>query len=731
MGGGILALAAVVVVQRQLWPAPLGILVQGVVIGGLTALIAFGIALVYRANRIVNFAQGDLGAVPTMAAVLLIVSAGLPYFVALPLGIVLAIGLGAVIEFLIIRRFAHAPRLILTVATLGIAQLMAGLSLALPAILRNAFPDTFDAETPSQFFPAPFEFELEIYPVIFRGNDLIAVIAVFLVIIGLAAFFRFSRIGIAVRASAENGDRAMLLGVPVKRIQTIVWVIATTLAFLAMFLRAGIIGIPLGQVLGPAILIRALAACVIGRMESFSRIFLAAAALGVIEQAIQWETRQASLVSPILFVVVMVTLLLQRRGMLARTEEQSHWQAAGDVRPIPPELVHLPEVKWAVRGVLALLALFAVALPAFIPESRVNLAGGVLIFAMVAVSLVVLTGWAGQVSLGQVAFLGIGAAVAGSITSRLGWDLLIALLIAGVVGSVMAVVIGLPALRIRGLFLAVTTLAFAQATALYFISRSGAFAGLLPVGRLERNPLAGIVPIRSETQYYYLILASLVGVLAMVRQLRRSRVGRVMVGIRENERGAQAYGINAMRAKLTGFAISGFIASLAGGLYVHQQRALDINPYAATESLSVFTMVVIGGLGSVPGAILGAVYVQGAKHFLPSQMSFFAGGLGLLLVLVALPGGLGSLIYKARDAYLRQIATRRKVMVPSLFADARDLDSVVSGRDKGMAFLRDMADQMDARRAGATAVAKPPGEGDPPEPDEAIDAPAAGTGRTR
>src|SRR4029450_5491401 len=99
-----------IVVQRVLCPAPTGVLVKGIVIGGLTALISFGIALVYRANRIVNFAQGDLGTVPTMAAVLLIVGPGVPYFVALFGGLALAIVLGAVVEFAIIRRFTRAPR---------------------------------------------------------------------------------------------------------------------------------------------------------------------------------------------------------------------------------------------------------------------------------------------------------------------------------------------------------------------------------------------------------------------------------------------------------------------------------------------------------------------------------------------------------------------------------------------------------------------------------------------
>ena len=731
---GVAAFIGLLVVQRMLWPAPAGVLAQGVIIGGLTALISFGIALVYRANRIVNFAQGDLGGVPTVMAVLLIVGPRLPYFVAFPLGIVAAVLLGALIEFTIIRRFSGAPRLILTVATLGLAQAMAGLSLVLPRLASNTFPGVFDITTPPQSFPSPFDFSFEIHPIVFRGNDLIAVLAVVVLIVLLFAFFRFTNVGIAVRASAESAERAMLLGIPVKRVQTTVWVLATVLAFIAMFLRAGVVGLPLGSVLGPAILLRALAACVIGRMENLTTIFFAAVGLGIIEQSVLWHTGRGVLVAPILFVVVIGALLFQRRGRLARTEQQSAWQATSDVRPVPPELATLPEVRWVFRGLLAVLLVFLLALPMLVPESRVNLFGVMLIFAMVAVSLVVLTGWAGQVSLGQVAFLGIGAAVGGAVTSRLGWDLVIALGLAGVAGGVVAVVIGLPALRIKGLFLAVTTLAFAQATAVYLLSRTE-FGWWLPEGRLERRPLLGLISVETETEYYYFVLACLLLVLSVVRRVRASRVGRVLVGVRENERGAQAFGVNPTRAKLTAFALSGFIASFAGGVFVHHQQSLGIQPYATEESLAVFTMVVIGGLGSVPGAILGAVYVQGAKYFLPNQLTFFAGGLGLLLVLMALPGGLGSLLYQARDGYLRIVANRRKLLVPSLFADARDLDAVVTGRDKGMAFLREMADEMDRQRLAARGTSPATGapnsspplldvEAEPTEDDQ-----ASGVGR--
>ncbi len=662
-----------VAVQQRLWPAPLGVIVQGVVIGGLTSLLAFGLALTYRSNRIINFATGDLGGAPAALGVLLIVGPGLPYFVAMPIALVAAVALGALVELLFIRRFFKAPRLILTVVTIGIAGLLAGVEAILPR--------AFDIQVPPQSFPSPFDFSFEISPVVFRGNDIIAMLAVPIAILALAGFFRYTRIGIAVRASAESAERASLLGVPVKRLQTIVWVVSTVLATVAILMRAGIVGLPLGSAVGPAILLRALAAGVIGRMEKLPTIFVASVALGIVEQSIVFSTGQTGYVDPILFLVVLGALLLQRRSAASRVEDaqQSSWQAAKAVRPIPRELRSLVEVKRAVLiGKLALCAAL-VALPAVLPDSRVNLAGVIVIFAIIGLSLVVLTGWAGQVSLGQMAFVGIGAAVGGWATATQGWDLLVALPLAGFAGAAAAIVIGLPALRIRGLFLAVTTLAFALAMSTYGLNVQ--YVGWLPDGRVPRPMILDRIVISSETRFYYVILVGFAVAVWMVNGLRRSHAGRVLVAVRENERGAQSYGINVIGAKLTAFAVSGFLAAFAGCLLVHHQQSLGISAYLPQESLKVFVMVVIGGLGSVPGALIGAAYLQGVTYFasdLPAAVrnlvTFLSTGLGVVVVLLALPGGLGSLLYGLRDRLLRDLATRKGIHVPSLIADSRTDD---------------------------------------------------------
>lgn len=670
-GGALLILWLALLIQRRFLEVPVGVLVQGVVIGGLTALIAFGLALIYRANRIINFAQGDLGGIPASLGVILILGSGFPYFVALPIAIATGIALGAFVEFVFVRRFFKAPRLILTVVTIGVSQILAGVATALPR--------AFGLESLQNTISSPLALSFNIGSVRFGGNEIMAAVAVPLVIAALAAFFRYTNIGIAVRASAESADRASLLGVPVKRIETIVWVVATVLATVAIFLRAGILGLPIGSVLGPTILLRALAAGIVGRMERLPVIFTASLALGVLEAALTYRG-EVALIDPALFVIVLGTLVLQRRRSGSRVDDDatSSWQAALDVRPIPRELRDLPEVRWGIRGVLGLGILALLVLPLMLGEGQINLAAVVLIWTMIAISLVVLTGWAGQVSLGQLAFVAIGAVIGGYLTTTRQWDISLALLGAGVAGALAAVVIGLPALRIRGLFLAVVTLAFALAVSAVVLSP--VYLPWIPSGRIDRTALFGRIAIDSEQRYYYFCLGILVLLVSMVRGIRRSRTGRVLIGVRENARAAQAFGVSTTRAKLTGFAVSGFIAAVAGAVFVHHQQSLGLSAYDVSQSRRAFTMVVIGGLGTIPGAFLGAFFIQGVDYFrnvfpevIRPYLQFLTSGIGLILVLLLLPGGFSQGFYGLRDRLLRRVAERRQLLVPSMVADSRSI----------------------------------------------------------
>jgi branched-chain amino acid transport system permease protein len=170
---------------------------------------------------------------------------------------------------------------------------------------------------------------------------------------------------------------------------------------------------------------------------------------------------------------------------------------------------------------------------------------------------------------------------------------------------------------------------------------------------------------------YFFALAALLVTMYIARNLRHSHTGRMIIAVRDNEVQAEANAINVTRVKLQAFVISGAIAGLAGGVYVLTQNGLNTDSFDAAVSIKLFSMVVIGGLGSLPGAVMGAMYVRGAEFFLPKGYAFLATGFGILFLLIFLPEGLGGLVYGLRDRYLRFVAKRRKLVVPSLLADRR------------------------------------------------------------
>jgi len=645
--------------------APAGIIVVGVVFGAINSLVAVAIVLVYRANRVVNFAAAEFGSVAAVVAIELHIQQHVNYFVSIAAGVVLAAIVAAILEVLVIRRFAKAPRLIVAVVTIGLAQVLNGLSVVIPLEWNHAR----NAGT----FTTPFHMHYSVFPVILNGNHVLAVIVVPIVLGALAWFLRATYWGVGIRAAADNGERAQLLAVPVKRLSTVVWMLTGVLSALAVLLRVPILGFSSFTSVssgGLPLLLQTLTAAVIGGMSSLPVTVAAAVGLGVADQLSAWTFRNSTYVDAALLAVVLVVLLV-RRDRLTRAADTSiaTWQAVRPVRPVPPELDGLRSVRNGRRAVRLGVLAVALLLPYALAPARTQLAALILIYGIVACSLVVLTGWAGHISLGQVAFMGFGAATTGILVTRHGVDLVLALAAGAVVAAVLALVIGIPALRISGPFLAVATVAFAVTAADYFLVPKY-FPWFIPTRALPRFALFGRVVIDSDRQVYYLCLVVLAAVLTAMRGLRNSHAGRAMVAGKENRLAAQAFALDTTRTNLVAFALSGAIAGLAGGLFVVHQHAFNFGSFNAEQGLQFFTMVVIGGLGSVPGAVLGAIYVYGVQYLLPAGWSVFATGAGIVVLLMFLPGGLGELVFRARDQWLRRVAVRNGLVVPSLLADA-------------------------------------------------------------
>jgi branched-chain amino acid transport system permease protein len=643
---------------------PPGQILRGLVFGLLYALTSVGLVLIYRANRVINFAQAEIGSVAAVVAIEMVLH-GVPYFVAVPLGLVLAAVIGAGVERVIIRRFRTAPRLILAVATIGIAQILLGLSIIIPIV--------WEGKVAAHPFKTPFDIQFFVRPELFFGDHLMVLIVAPLAMVALGGFLRFSSYGIGIRAAAENADRARLLGIPVLRLSTMVWAIGGMLSALTAILHVPLVGFASFTGVssaGNALLLRTLAAGVIGRMESLPRTALASIGIGLFEAIAAWNLRSTTIVDAMLVGVILVALLVQR-DFFSRVSETgiSSWKAIREIRPIPEELRALPEVRFARYGLVGVATIGAVGYPFIANTSQLEAAALVFIYGIVAVSLWVLTGWAGHISLGQFALVGFGGATTAVLYGRHGWDIFPAALAGIVIATLVALLIGLPALRIRGPFLAVTTLAFAVTSETYFL-KSDYFPWLVE-RRIDRPFLLNRVSLQEPWQIYTLCLVSLLLVSAGVSALRKSHTGRVLVAVRDNEFAAEASGINTTRMKLMAFVISGAVAGFAGVLFVLQQKGFNTDSFNADSSLLLFSMVVIGGLGSLPGVILGAVYIRGVQFFLPPQYALLASGVGILFLLVFLPEGLGGLLYRVRDAYLRWVARRRDILVPSLVADRR------------------------------------------------------------
>lgn len=655
---------------------PAGILFLGFTVGLVNALVAAGIVLIYRTSRIINFAQGALGAVGGLFAFNYTVISGWPYLLAALVGLVASALIGMAVELGIIRRFFFAPRLVLTALTIVLALFLtfaAGFLFLAPIFpgIEDVGPQELSAQVSLPF--SDFAFRVGDLALDFGFGHVFAIGMSLLALAGLGLFLRLSRVGTAIRAVSENAERASLLGISIKSLSTIVWTIAAALAGLGVILTGSITRFADVSGIAPAALVPALAAAVVGRMRSLPIAAVMAVAIAVVRQAVQWNySDQVVLVDGGIFLIIAIGLLVQRKEFQRSEQtEAASWEASEEIRPIPRELIQVTGVRLS-RWVLIAVVIGGVLLfPWVTTTGPIQLAGFIAIFAIIILSLVVLTGWAGQVSLGQFALVAIAGVVGGALTSRVGLSFWLAVPVTTAFMAGFSALIGLPALRIRGLYLAIATFAFAFAVQSTLFQESY-FGWLLP--DFVARPGLFLLDFEDERSMYYLTVAGLGLAILVVTILRRSRPGRVLVGLRENEANLQSFGVNVVKARLSAFALSGALCGFAGVLLTHHQRAITVAALGtqedlAQQSLNVFLFAAVGGVGSVWGAVLGTGWFALTQFFQGTNWSLIFGPLGALVILYFQPGGLASLASGARDGILRIVAQRRQLVVPALFAD--------------------------------------------------------------
>ncbi|HVT78923.1 MAG TPA: ATP-binding cassette domain-containing protein [Acidimicrobiales bacterium] len=656
---GIVVLTTVLVLlATQVFPHsyPLGVLAKGAILGISSGLLALGLVLVYRTSRVMNFAYGAMGSCAAEFGIAAFDVWHWSWLACVAIALVAGAVVGLVVDR-VMRRFANAPRLVVTVATIGLLQILVGIQFAI-AFWSHA-----------RLVVAPFKTNLSAHSFnigtsLFDFNDVMLVVLAPIALGGLAWFLLRTDSGSAVRAVADNSERAALLGIPIWRLTRIVWILVGALAAVVMILSAPANGLPVNPFVGVGgLFMPALAAAIIAKMDDMPLAVTAGTGLGVFHSIVAYNVHKASVSTVALLVIVLVALLGRRWDVSRAEAAESSWSLSGAARPLRPDAARLPEVRIGRAVLLVLLAVVAIVFPLVAAPARTHTVSGYLVYGIVVVSLVVLSGWAGTISLGQVAIVGVGAVVAGDAIVKLNLDLFAAVVLAGICGAVVSVLIGLPALRVRPLFLAVTTLLFAAAMD-NFVLNPANFPKWIP-GNIVRPVLWKRYPMGSERTMYFVILAVLGVAIVLARVLRAGRPGRLLLATRDNARAATAMAIPVVRTRVAGMAVAGAIAGVAGALAAVLETGVGASSFPTQTSVLVFSMAVVGGLSSVAGALAGVAAVELLIFAIGLTTSAGAafGGLGtgalMLFVLLAFPGGIGQFMERVRDRYVGFVARHR------------------------------------------------------------------------
>jgi ABC-type branched-subunit amino acid transport system permease subunit len=636
-------------------------LLLGLGSGAVYGILALGLVLKYRAAGVVDFGHGAVAMY--VAYVFLSLRADgrleLPWIVlpheidlgsplatgpALIIALVYAALLGAAMYWLIYRPLRAATALTRVCASVGSM-------LALQGIAVLNFGTT--AKSTTSILPSS---PIRLAGVTVPSDRLWFAGLVIVLAAVLALVYQRTRFGLATRASAENEQGAALVGLSAHRIGLGNWVIATVLAGLAGILIAPVSTVdPTSYTL---FIVPALGCALVARFTSFGVAAAAGLALGMLQSEMTkllavWEWLPDQGLPQVLpFALIIVAMTVFSRGVGARG-------AVGEARqPLlgRPSRPYTTTVACFVVGPIALVALHGSLRSAF--EAS-------LVSICLALSLVVLTGYVGQVSLAQMSFAGVSAFELTHLAGGVGIPFPFALLLAALAAVPLGLLIGIPALRIRGVNLAVITLAAAFAIDAVLFNNEGFSGGL----RGSDVPMPAIVGDSSvRLGIFLLVVVCLVGLL--VARLRNAPAGRMFIAVRSNERAAAAVGIDVARTKLLAFGLSAFIAGLGGGLFAYQQQTVSSPSFAVFTSLSLLAITYVAGVGRISGAVVAGVMLSSTGLLVTALDQAFNIGkyqavvAGVLLTLTAIkqPDGIAASppppLAKLGDLLARRVSWR-------------------------------------------------------------------------
>ncbi len=578
--------------------------------GGVFAALAMALVVTYRSSGVLNFATGAQalyaaytysllrngqllipipGLGPTVS-----VGSDLGFWPALAITLGIQAVMGAVVYLLVFRPLRnHRPvaKAVASIGLMGVLTAVVTYQVGTQVVLVNPI------------FPQDH--------VKFLGIDistdrlLLAGTIIGLGIV-LTVLFRFTRFGLATRASAETEVGALVSGLSPDRIALVNWIISFVVSGIAGILIAPLV--PLQPGTYTLFIVPALAAAVVGRFHSLGWAITAGLGIGALESLSVYVNGvhpdfPAGAGQLIPLVLVLVVLAFRGQTMPSR----------GSLMQVT--LGRAPRPHWRLATAIVGTAVGLGAIYFFTGNDRAALYTS-FITAVISLSLVVVTGYTGQISLAQLTLAGVSAYILSTFATSWGIPFPIAPILSALVAAAAGVVIGIPALRVRGLMLGVVTLTFAAGVeAIWFNNNSidGGAAGLnIPTPRLFGMDLSiGSGKDFPRPAFGILCLVVLVLVALGVSWLRTSRLGTAMLAVRSDERSAAAAGINVVRVKLIGFAIAAFIAGLGGSLLAYQLGNVTFQDFDAYLGLVAFSIVVVAGITSVSGGILAGMLTSG------------------------------------------------------------------------------------------------------------------------
>ncbi len=628
----------------------LGFAIPGVPYGCTYAIVAVGLVLTYQATGVFNFAYGAQAYVSAFLFTRFVQIQHLPVWLSFVLTVVLLGPLiGLALDRFLFRKIAN---------TNTIAKLVTGITLfvGIPAILAVLFGSANQYNPPSILFnPNTVYFRIAGTPV--NGIYLTTVLTTVVVLVALGVLLRFSNLGLQMRGAVESRRLIELDGVNAGRVVAVAWAISGFLAGLAGVLLAPIYG-QLQFDDYAALMVAAFAAAAWAVLRSLTLAALVGVAMGVVTTILQGYLPVGSVWSSALFTslpfIVLVAALMIVPGL--RTLDRAKDPLSSVDPPTPPSIASLraPQLDRVVRILwYILLGAFVVSMLTWLPTTWENVFNAGMAYSVVFLSITLITGMGGQLSLVQATFAGIGAFTAAQLANHLGLNFFLGGLVGAVIAAAVAVVLGFASVRLRGLGLALLTIA----AALFFDNTvfpqalSGASGQSISIksswvsfGVLDPNGHA----------FFVLAMVVLLVCIAGVKLVHRGTTGRFLGAIRGSETGASGMGINLTWQHVLIFALAGLVAGVGGTLEVLQQQSVSPGLFNYQFSLVIVVLVVTTGARSVEGALqaaFGFVILSKILSLLPARL----GGNSLVVVLFAF----GALTYAAHPEGILEYQKRR------------------------------------------------------------------------